>query len=733
MHKLTTNKKISETVIYSVIFSLIGFFFLFYLYKSFSYPLPLGTDGVTAFWPLSHFLDKTTSIEGFFKVLHAVYMGEDHVTPIRSLVGYISYQFFSDPVLAMSILSKILLILIVTSSLLVVYQIWEDKQRVILLFLILTFNLSLTVKSMVFPNFSVSILLSIWSFSLLVHFFKTGKLNYLILFGMFFCASTLSMENSFISIPLFLIFPLFFVFKENTMDKDMLKRIVLLYFIICLSLIPYILIHYWLYGIPLPSSRISLFSDEDITSKIIFFAKMLAWLFSTWSFGIVRAFYDLSVFMTIIPSIIIIYISIKIIQNRLMTRKGVFLLFSLVAQLILIMYTGRYHGGIWLFAGVVFCMILVDVLSQALNKSLLTTKVFGVINIKYISVIIAIPVLFITNIFIQPYDILANDKKTYDSVLAGYKAVNENADRLVVVRLPSSDELFIHPKAFWMGNKMYHDEPALWYYPNYHGLMFKNMNVEYYNNTSNYDFDYFLEFIVPKPGSKEVVVFRGENLFYRIFLDKNERQLLRAAIISDYPQESFNINLPDLQYYSTQRDFLEVSLKFSDIPDSVNEIYYGNSIIKKWRVEGNKIIFITKNLNNSVDISINKNLNNLKLELIEVNFPIEDKVFSEKAADITENYIMLGPYSVPIKYSIVDLTDQKSSEYPDFIINGTLDANKSIKFDLLVSDREKSSLVLEYSTFESNRKKRMSGKIKIDEFYNKPIPLVNLQVVEIDI
>ena len=76
--------------------------------------------------------------EGFFKVLHAVYMGEDHVTPIRSLVGYISYQFFSDPVLAMSILSKILLILIVTSSLLVVYQIWEDKQRVILLFLILS-------------------------------------------------------------------------------------------------------------------------------------------------------------------------------------------------------------------------------------------------------------------------------------------------------------------------------------------------------------------------------------------------------------------------------------------------------------------------------------------------------------------------------------------------------------------------------------------------------------------
>ena len=230
----------------------------------------------------------------------------------------------------------------------------------------------------------------------------------------------------------------------------MLKRIVLLYFIICLSLIPYIVIHYWLYGTPLPSSRISLFSDEDITSKIIFFAKMLAWLFSTWSFGIVRAFYDLSVFMAIIPSIIIIYISIKIIQNRLMTRKGVFLLFSLVAQLILIMYTGRYHGGIWLFAGVVFCMILVDVLSQVLNKSLLTTKVFGVINIKYISVIIAIPVLFITNIFIQPYDILANSKKNYDSVLAGYKAVNENADRLIMHKQrkavnPRKESLFNEP------------------------------------------------------------------------------------------------------------------------------------------------------------------------------------------------------------------------------------------------------------------------------------------------
>jgi hypothetical protein len=135
--------KFGQKSSYWAIFALIALFGVIYIVQASKYFIPLGNDGVIFFWPVGMFMGQS-SLKDFFIALISSFLGEDHLSPVNNLYGYVCYLLASDPSLVLNITTKLTYLFVVISSLLVVNRLWKDNLRMLLFFLLLTFNLSLT-------------------------------------------------------------------------------------------------------------------------------------------------------------------------------------------------------------------------------------------------------------------------------------------------------------------------------------------------------------------------------------------------------------------------------------------------------------------------------------------------------------------------------------------------------------------------------------------------------------
>jgi hypothetical protein len=489
-----------------------------------------------------------------------------------------------------------------------------------------------------------------------------------------------------------------------------IKEAITVYLIMFLLFFPYVAIHYSLYGHLLPPSRTSLFLSGQ--GHLSFYASMVAGLFTNWYYDIdfKGIFLNYGTYVRMIFIVLLTLAIYGIYRFRLLSGTGIALFFACLSQILFILYTGRREAGMWVLAGIISWMISVDIIYLTAKKILKEER--RVRTVVYFSIAVIIPFLFTHNTGAQP--LLPAElyyHRHYESSQAAYRAIDENADRIVLLRLPGAEPL-MHPMAFWMGNKIYHKEPGFGFYPEYNIITFKNMNIESHENPEERIFEHFRPFLVPRPGNEEVVVVKDRNSFSRIFLDSRSAIISRTAVIPYAPHDYFLIRYPMLSTYNTKSKHIEIKLTFSKRSVDIEKIRYGKSEITHWKSSDGTISFISDDLSSENPLTITPRNPALRVEFIEVRFPEGSPRILGNADRIPDKKIDIVAEK-PCRYLISLSTDGSK-------IAGTLDAGKSLSFSPMFAEPG----AITYSSFEIMLDKRKRQTIPLDAVSGQARPLV---------
>ena len=682
-------KRRKETLLYFICFVVIATLQISYIVRSMKYFIPLGYDGIIYSWPAGCII-ANTPLKEIPNALISSFLGEDHLAPLQYLFGWLCSLVSNNPALIYNIANKVLFASLIIISLLVAYRVLKEREKVLLFFLFFALNVSMYWCDLVEPGFSIPVITPLLSLFFLNEYIKKRGVFNLLGFGLCYVLLTFSSETAFISIPLLGIYCLFTTSKINESKKENLKNIFSIYSLMFLLFIPYAVIHKNLYGTFIPLSRTSLFVQND--NYLSLYLTLTAKLFVEWFYGL--NFVSLVpasrfVMLTICSLALSILGIMAIVKFRILSMANKALLVGLLVQIACIIYTARFHYGMWLLPGIVLWLMIADVLVNLMKKVSADKRYFHVLFYGFIAVWVIIfswsneasGVIHKADSFYHRHYLSSNE---------AYRAIGEKADRIVAIRLPGAEEL-MHPIAFWIGNKIYNGDPGLSLYPDSLIYTMKNMNTETYNNVKNLPFEYYGSFLIPEPGRNDVILLKDKNLFTRVFLNAERRNILRATVIPGTFDEELLLRLPDLSGYNFNVSFLEISLTFTGSPlRAIKRIRYGGTEIKEWRLSDGQIIFQT-DVSADSRLYTEYNRHEARLELIDVRFPEETPYKKNLTNNIEKHIISLTTGEQPCRYSINMSAGSQ--------VAGTLEANKRIDFKIVADE----PVNLVYSNFELRR------------------------------
>jgi hypothetical protein len=229
---------------------------------------------------------------------------------------------------------------------------------------------------------------------------------------------------------------------------------------------------------------------------------------------------------------------------------------GLVLQLAVIAYTGRIQSGMWSFAGIIYVMIMADVMAAALDRWPIVRPITAQ----------ALLIAALGGLFLTSKDYVFKDAEWYNhkrflDQTAAYQATGGPADDFILIQLPGA-RVDLHPVAFWYGNKVYNGESPLAYYEDINTMFYKNMFIQRFSNTDGRPFTFFERAFAPSAAKRSVVLSRDSNLFTRHFLDLNDTRVTRAVIIPYAMRDSFAILLPAMEKYGDDTA-VDVTLSFT--------------------------------------------------------------------------------------------------------------------------------------------------------------------------
>ena len=691
--KILLNRR-KEAILYYVCFVVIGALLISYIVRSLKYLVPLGYDGITYGWPAGVIISNTPWREVPIALISS-FLGEDHLAPVQYIFGWLCSLVSNNPALIFNVANKLLFAFLIIISLLVAHRLLKDKEKVLLFFLFFALNVSMYWRDLAEPII-IPVITPLISLFFLNEYIEKKKIFNLLGFSFFYFLLTFSHETAFIGIPLLGIYCLFTAARLDVSVKEKIKIVFSIYLLMVLLFIPYALIHRNLYGTFIPSSRAALFVQDG--NYLFLYLKVIARLFAEWFYGL--NFVHLVpasqyIMLSIVSLVLTILGIITIVKFRIFGMVHKALLAGFLLQIACIIYTARVAYGMWLLPGIILWLLIADVLVNLMKKANMDKGYFHILFYGFIAGwVIVFAWSNETSGIIHKAESMFH--KPYLSSIAAYRAIAEKGDRVVAVRLPGAEEL-MHPIAFWIGNKIYNGDPGLFLYPDSLIYMMKNMNTETYDNIKNLPFEYYSRFLIPGQGEKEIILLKDKNLFTRVYLDAERRNIIRAAVIPGAGDDELFLRLPDLSGYYFNYSFLEISLTFTGNPlRAIKRIRYGGSEIKKWRMNDGKIIFQAGYVSSDSCLRIDYNRQEAGLELIEVRFPSEAKYSNKNNLinKVTRPAITLTTGNKSCRYSVA-LSDGAQ-------IAGTLEANKSIDFKTLAAK----PVTLEHFNFELRRNLR---------------------------
>lgn len=496
---------------------------LYFLWRSFRYQIPLGDDGIIYYWPAGKALAEAGSLGTALKILVSSFISEDHLSPICYLSGYFLYKIGSNPELTFSIATKVSYVLIFLSACYLFNELYQDRKKTLLFALLFALNMTLTWKNMVSPlGLNISVLFCLWSIYFVHRYLESDQTKDLVICLIAFFLTTFSFETSFIVMPLIAIHTIFFYMARSNKDyKLALIKIMKFGSLLLLCFVPYMIIHYKIYGLIIPSSRIS----EPLTWARIY--AFYASLFLDWNFGFSKVFQ----FFFLATSVALVF------RKKYFNFNSVGLIVSLILILFLIGSTGRRDDGIWTFAGIIYLFIFTDfIYSLAENK-------------------IAFPLVFIACLIMLfprrlQYEYFANAEPVFyqhvRDLNTAYRAINSPTKDITMIRLPGAKEIS-PPFDFWIGNQIFNKKGGLEFIEEHYMLIFRNMNVRSFDNSGNlsfYELSDLIDYFVKVEKEKTAVLIKDHNSYTRFFDPKENNNLeSRSEILPDAPQDTFSLKL----------------------------------------------------------------------------------------------------------------------------------------------------------------------------------------------
>jgi hypothetical protein len=689
----------------------------------------LGTDPLVLLWPVGQQLANSNEFSNFLKILFSGSMGEDHIFAIKNIFAYLIYSDERDLLLTVRIYSITVFLFTLLGMCISCYVLWRDWTRLTILLTLLAANISLFSENVIGPSAAGGILIATWSFCFLCIFLKHQKPMFLYMSTLTLMLAILATETSFILIPLFLILVASLYTHNGDTSKywGMAKSGLT----IVMATLPYFLIHYKIFGTIMPASRIgvirqasydgigtefilrilnSVEMSELMELRIVYFLKMLVMLLSSWFFGIFRTAFEYGLIQFFGLMALVTSFMIVVIKYRSYSYTGAILLVALGAMTSLIFYTTRYGAGLWMFAGLIANMCLADVLATLYSS--ISKRIHPGLEKKhgYLASLFLIPMLLSINSYAKPHDRLEQHfvrKSNQD--YAGYRAIGGPNNKLVIIRLPDGDHTLYHPIQFWMGNKMYHGEPALVYFEKSNEMLFRDMFVETHYNPSNQEFDYFREAATSLSSQGPAVLLRDSNTYTRIYGHGSGGKLFRSGMFRGIGTQPIRIYLPDLSQRFHNYSDLTVRLLFDRKAPKVKSISYGGRETS-FTTFGSEIIFQSNDYRQSNILRVDIGPSDVRLLEIEGWF----KTFSEKEKLSTElmSGFQLRSDTEPWRYWIVPDTN---NTVPGWNVVGTLSTgiNQNIKL-LAQSLGDNDPFQINYISFDQNREKRETGSRKIE-------------------
>jgi hypothetical protein len=684
--------------------------------------MPLGFDEIISVWPIGRAIYESP-ISNMPQLLISGFLNEDHLSPFFNFIAYLLYSSTADPIYTISTATKILYILILLLSVWLAHYFWNDRRKSLVVFLILIMNQSLMWNNSTYLlAFNIVILISLISFLILIKYLENYKDRYLFLLFFSLTIGTLTFENYFIMLPFLLVYAACLTLNVNIANFVRFVTFTKVCVILGISIIPYLLIHSYVFGTLLPSSRMSVTGDTQSLKNIAIVAAQIP---NDWAFGVPSyVFKNFGTFYLICMTLgAVIFLCLYLYWARLRSikmshsPKNVYLFISLMLTIPVAWYTGRYHPGMWTFLGIIFVIVLADTIINILDAT------FSNEIIKYSLIALLIPLSVFSNASIRPHEQTKEFyRKQTNSSIAAYTAINSASDHLVVVKLRGADEL-MHPWAFWLGNKIYNNEPGLQFDKNSGAMRFHNIFVEYYENELNNTFEFYRSYVDNRTKTNSIVLFKNKNMFFKVLNDNTKKIMYRAAVIPETNQDSFEINLPTYVTNFANGNSLRFDLTLnSDDPIEI-VVTYGGKRQEVSTVVGRKISFITNDmsLGNELVVKSVAGNNNL-LKLIEVYFDSKVKFEDARSAArvISPALINVNAGACAVRIATRSGATSSTNESIKASIIGTIDGKSSLRLDTFLPFQDfQSHLDLEYWLLDLNRVNRLQHKSVLSDVLYK--------------
>ena len=529
---VNTNSAINSYIF--LVFTVVASLF-YYLGEGFDFITPYGHDEVITVWPIGNALSES-SFQNFPKLLIASFLGEDHLFPVSNFVSYLVYSSELDPIVTIGIVAKIIYIAILVVTGFLVNFLYGDRLKTIL-----ALGLIISNQALVFINqthnivHNLSIFFSIFGFYIVTKYILTKRNKYLIFIWLFFLLGSFSFESFFIAYAVAIFFSLYQIHLSDDIKKDKVWIIAKLFSTLFLSLAPYFIIHYQLYGSILPTTRLGISGEgQQLITAILAGVQVLNdWLYGLPKHLFLNPYHAFVVFPVLGLILFIVRNKVDLFKNRNTNA----LLFSSTLSVFVIMYTGRYHPGMWLFSGIKFIVAFSDIIKSTVEKFKISVRD------KHFVFIFLIVSIAIINYVTGPYDNLVRFYKEINRTSnAAYDVLGSSANKIVVVRLRDAPDL-VHPIAFWIGNQIYHQSPVLSYFPNHNILRMKNMYIERYSNANNKSFSFFESLLEDYSGESKVL-FKDLNLYFT-FPDKGSNNVVYHGSVFSKPVDgAYKVYIP---------------------------------------------------------------------------------------------------------------------------------------------------------------------------------------------
>lgn len=563
--------------------------------------MPYGYDEIIFSWPMGRAISESLSLENI-NLLFAGFLSEDHISPVSYLFSSFIYYEGFDPVLTLSYATKISFVFIIFITVYLSNLLWNDyyKNLLLIIFFILC-------KSVFFGNygynfgFNLVLIFSLLTLIFLIKYQNKSKNIFLFISVIFCLIGSLTFESFFITYPIVTSFIIMNFIKRNyNMFKTI--KLCLIYYS---TLLPYFILHFIYFEKLLPVSR-AVGEGNNYSEFIIKITKPIILIVNDNLFNIPKYILTLdNSILFLIPVLIFFSIILYKIVKQSSLNYRIFFIISILFSTITIMFTGRYHPGLWTIFSIIIILFLTDGIINYLKRSYSNSKL-------NISLSVLCIFLFLINYLTKPHQSMIDDyNKVFNVTNKAYELIDSSDDKIIQVRLPGSD-ILSHPVAFWIGNQIFKNDYGLIHMKDYNTFHMNGIDIEQYNNPKNNSFKYFN---ITKFDNLDKVLFKTKNTYFKI-LNNNKKNIFRAITFQNNNDNIFEIYIRGDVLSSNNSLNIELNFNKSDL--AIKNILFNGKNVIKFEIIDNKIKFVINDYLEKNIIEINYKSNKSDLNLINV-------------------------------------------------------------------------------------------------------------------